>query len=82
MTQTEERTWREERLAPLAQSSRSDSGKISFGNVLLCLLGFAIIVGGPTYERVCYSTLESLRKAQAHEGMYRALFHCVTCSYL
>jgi hypothetical protein len=69
MSQSEEKSWREERLTPISQSpARSQLTKISFQNVMLCLLGFAIIVGGPTYERVCYSTLETLRRARAHEG--------------
>ena len=76
MSQSEEKSWREERLTSLAESPGSSTGAgrtrfISFGNVVMCLLGFAIMVGGPTYERVCYSTLANLEKSHAQEGKWK-----------
>ena len=68
MTQAEEKTWREQQLIQLAHDS-SDGRKtryVSFGTHRLCLLGFAIMVGGITYERFCYTTLDHLRSSSAH----------------
>lgn len=67
MSQTEEAEWRRQRLLPAAQMPASER-RVTLSAVQLCVFGFACIVGGPTYERVCYATLRELRDAGCHEG--------------
>ena len=66
MTQAEEREWRRERLISASQIHRDR--RIDLCGTDMCLSGFAIVVGGPNYLRVCFSTIRELREASASEG--------------
>ena len=67
MSQAQERSWRRERLLAASQSSRRDR-RVFLSGIDVCLTGFAIIVGGTSYIRVCYSTIHELKEASATEG--------------
>jgi hypothetical protein len=60
MTQDEESTWRRPYLLQVASNHEATDRRISFQGASLCLKGFAIIVGGQNYLRVCYRDLASL----------------------
>ncbi len=69
MSQSGEANWRRDRLLA-AVNMPSRGRRITYSSEQLCVFGFACLVGGPTYERVCYATLRDLQQASANEGKY------------
>ncbi len=63
LSQTEEREWRENLLSQPA--CRQKFNKIvSLMDKNLCLFAFAVIAGGPNYERTCWSSLRSISQSR------------------
>ena len=74
MNQSEETEWRRSMLMDAARMPAA-SRRITLGSASLCMYGFACLVGGSTYERVCYSTVKEILSSNAHRGRCRFFKH-------
>ncbi len=64
MSQSSERVWREGILINMQHKSNL----VPYGSHSICIYAFGVIVGGPTYQRVCFSSIKHLRQAKATPG--------------